>query len=220
MNAGNVRIYIWYKERTMPKFINATQAARILGVTDKTVRTWIKRGDIHAEHVTKNRLAILKSDVEKLKRKREYYQSEDKEDVSLLVEKIEELTEKCSDLERKYSEIELKYRELSLLIEEMSRKKHVVEEYPVVNHVQVLSHEKDDKKVNDDIPHDCVWARDFAVKHGVKESSFRRHMTSGIGGDMVEAEKCAKGRYLTHEQQEKAIIFWKRHNVKFGMPDQ
>ena len=203
----------------MARYITATEAAKRLGVTEKTVRLWIKSGKLNAHHVATNRLAILETDVEIIKRKREQYQ-DNKQDVSFLVKRVDELTEKCSDLERKCSEIELRYRELSLLIEEMGKKKHVVREYPVANHVPVLSHEKEGKKVPADIPHDCVWARDFAVRHGVKESSFRRHINIGIGGDVIEAEKSPKGRYLTPEQQEKAIVFWKQHNVKFSVPDQ
>jgi excisionase family DNA binding protein len=203
----------------MARYITATEAAKRLGVTEKTVRLWIKSGKLNAHHVATNRLAILETDVEIIKRKREQYQ-DNKQDVSFLVKRVDELTEKCSDLERKCAEIELKYRELSLLIEEMSKKKRVLEQYPVVNHMPVLTHEKEVEKISGGIPHDCVWARDFAVRHGVKESSFRRHINIGIGGDVVEAEKSPKGRYLTPDQQEKAIVFWKRHNVKFSMPDQ
>lgn len=188
----------------MAKYITAVEAARHLGVSERTVRLWIKSGKLDAHHVAKNRLAILVADVEVLRRKRQRYQ-DGKQDVSFLVARIDDLEKKCADLEQKYLE-------LSSVIDEMRKNKPVGVPVPV-------SSEREVEMISDNLPPGCVWARDFAKQHGVNENSFRRHISSGIGGDMVGAEKCSKGRYLTLGQQRAALAFWERHKVKYHMSD-
>src|SRR2546428_3853410 len=48
------------------QYLTATQAARIIGVSEKTVRRWISEGKLMGHHVAKNKLAILESDVEQI----------------------------------------------------------------------------------------------------------------------------------------------------------
>jgi hypothetical protein len=88
-----------------------------------------------------------------------------------------------------------------------------------------------------DLPEGCVLATDFARMHGVNERRFYDHMIIGLGPGTVPGElsdptipvkeqvdyserdkpgrKGERERYLTPEQQEKALEFWKRHGVPF-----
>ena len=72
----------------------------------------------------------------------------------------------------------------------------------------------------DDYPAGTVSAQHFAVRHGVPEQKFREHIDIGINGDRVEATSVPRGskvwRYLTPEQQGKALAFWDRHGVKYS----
>jgi len=91
------------------------------------------------------------------------------------------------------------------------------------------------------LPEGCIGYSDFAKMHGVAPTTFRDHMLIGLGPGTVPGEqgdpmlpvkeqvdyserdhpsrKGERERYLTQEQQSAALDFWKRHGVKFTMPD-
>jgi excisionase family DNA binding protein len=62
------------KEVSALGYVTAAQAARIIGVSDKTVRTWVKAGILSADHPAKNRMAIPRAEVEQLAQERARYQ--------------------------------------------------------------------------------------------------------------------------------------------------
>lgn len=78
-----------------------------------------------------------------------------------------------------------------------------------------------------DIPPGSLLMTDFAAQYGVHRSTALRHCTQGIKGDYIEAiertkpggRRGDKERWLSPEQQKKAIQFWIRHNVKFTQPE-
>jgi hypothetical protein len=77
------------------------------------------------------------------------------------------------------------------------------------------------------LPEGCMGIREFARMHGVNPTTFRDHITIGIGRgreqkDKVECcERPKQGRpneverYLTPEQQTAALDYWRRHGVRF-----
>lgn len=77
-------------------------AARLLGVNEKTVRTWVRAGRLYARKAAKNRFNILAADVEAWRLERE---PDEAPDISLLVARIEDVKRKYIDLEQKYSEL-------------------------------------------------------------------------------------------------------------------
>ena len=205
----------------MPKYITAVEAARRLGVNEKTVRSWVQSGKLDAHKVVKNRLAILASDVESLRRKREGYQ-DDSSDIALLAARLE-------DLERKYADLEQKYRELSSAMAERvvskDESQHVMSGAVLTLPVQKRAIEES-ASVPIDIPDGSMLFADFAAMYGVDRTTFRRHCTSGIQGDCVETiERPKPGgrkgdieRWLTPDQQRAALAFWDRHRVKYWKP--
>jgi excisionase family DNA binding protein len=203
----------------MAKYITATESARRLGVTDKTVRLWIKQGKLGAHHIAKNRLAILVSDVEALRRKRELYQSDEKQEVSLLVARMEEL-------ERKYVDLEGKYRELSSVVVEKDRSElvspsslgSVVSASVVKKRVTVAS-----GSGPVDVPQGSMLFAEFGERYGVARGTFTHHVKVGIAGEVVETMKRPKpGRsdhteyWLTPDQQVAVLAFWERHGVSYN----
>jgi len=91
------------------------------------------------------------------------------------------------------------------------------------------------RKKDTELPEGTLLAIDFARDHNVKRETFRDHMTKGLGPGLIgmstdtiperdrviysEREKPnrsnEKEKYLTREQQEKALEFWNRHKVQF-----
>lgn len=174
-------------------YITAIEASRHIGVGERTVRLWISQGKLKAEKIAVNRLAIDEREVDRIAKERSKYRDSRQERYdSKLYERIEELEKKVALLSDKIAMIEG---------EKESKKVKSVSVSAAVS--------------GDDLPPGCVLARDFAKQHGVTESTFRGHINAGIRGDRVEAEKSAKGRYLTPAQQTATLEFWDRHGVKY-----
>jgi hypothetical protein len=80
------------------------------------------------------------------------------------------------------------------------------------------------------LPEGCMGIREFARMHGVNPTTFRDHITIGIGRGREQKDKvvcCERPkqgrpneveRYLTPEQQMAALDYWRRHRVKFTEP--
>jgi DNA-binding transcriptional MerR regulator len=198
----------------MPKYITAVETARRLGVNEKTVRNWVRAGTLDARKNVKNRLDILATDVDALKRKREGYQDETP-DISHLIARLE-------DLERKYADLEKKYVELTASIAEKVEKQVVSLTTAARTGVHQRSATVVSASVPVDVPDGSIHFAKFAEKYGVPRGTFTHHVKVGIAGDRVATVKMAKrGRpehseyWLTPEQQEAAIVFWERHGVKY-----
>jgi excisionase family DNA binding protein len=203
----------------MPKYITAVEAARRLGVNEKTVRNWVRAGTLDAHKGAKNRLDILALDIEALRRKRESYQDETP-DILHLVARIE-------DLERKYSDLGQKYMELSSAVAEKVEKQAMSE--PVMAETRV--HKKDSTDENKvvpvgapvDLPDGTLTAVDFAKELGMEYSVLEGVMRHGIalgrgkGKDYIEVTKMASARvgysakYFTPVQQEMARALLRKH---------
>jgi excisionase family DNA binding protein len=199
----------------MPKYITAVAAARLLGVNEKTVRSWVRSGKLDAHKSAKNRLDILAADVEALKRKREVYQDE-APDVSHLVARIE-------DLERKYTDLEQKYVELTVAVTGKVEKQAASQPI-MVDTVVPRKRSTDEKKtVPADLPDGTLTAVDFAkelgIEHSVLEGIIRHGMSygRGRGKDYLEVTKMPSARmgytakYFTPAQQETARALLQRY---------
>jgi excisionase family DNA binding protein len=199
----------------MPKYITAVEAARRLGVNEKTVRNWVRAGTLDAHKGAKNRLDILASDIEALRRKREGYQDETA-DTSHLVARIE-------DLERKYSDLGQKYMDLSSAVAEKVEKQPISQ--PVMAETRV--HKKDstdeNKVVPADLPDGTLSAVDFAKELGIEYSVLEGVIRHGLsygrskGKDYLEVMKMPSARvgysakYFTPAQQEAARALLHKH---------
>jgi DNA-binding transcriptional MerR regulator len=183
-------------------YVTAIEASRRIGVGERTIRLWISQGKLEAEKVSVNRLAIDERDVDKIAKERRRYRDNGWErHEGGIYEKFSELEKQVTELTRQVAFLADRLAAMESLNRTEKAKK-----IPVSHGMAISSGES--------LPDGCMFARDFAVQHGVNESSFRRHMNAGIGGERVDAEVSSKGRYLTPLQQAAAFEFWDRHRVK------
>lgn len=206
------------------RYLTATQAAKIIGVTDRTIRDWIKAGKLSAHHPSPNRLAIPENEVESVARERRQYQVNVPDPADLAV--------KVGELEQKYQELAQRYEDL---VQRMAASPPAPQAqietiaHPVTPSARVrAAAPARRKKGESDLPEGCILARDFALKYGVPAPTFRDHITIGLGrGEKEKVEASARPkpgreketeRYLTPDQQEKALDYWRRHGIQFDDP--
>jgi len=203
----------------MPKYITAVAAARILGVNEKTVRSWVRSGKLDAHKGAKNRLDILAADVEALRRRREGYQDETP-DISHLVARI-------TELERKYTDLERKYAELTAAVAGKVEKQDISKLVMVETAVSQKGSTDENKAVPVSAPvglsDGTLTAVDFAkelgIEHSVLEGIIRHGISHGRGKgkDYLEVTKIPSARvgyaakYFTPAQQEMARALLRKH---------
>lgn len=223
------------------QYVTAAEAGRRIGVSEKTVRLWIEKGQISAHHRKANRLAIPLPEVEALARERKQYEESGSSQsladlagqVALLKEEIEARPGRL-DLESRFEAIEARIGKIeSVLFRDQAAL--AVPALPEAYNLPALSagvasasHQPRSRRKAEGppLPAGCVLARDFALAHGVNPNTFRDHYIKGIGRgtakELVHTEHRPKpGRestseqeyYLTPEQQELARDFWSRHGV-------
>ena len=90
----------------MGRYITASEAARRIGVTDKTVRKWIVQGKLDAHHVHPNQLAILETDIERIIRERRLYQDNDNQSRHTLLNRLLDVEQKIAEQEKKLATLE------------------------------------------------------------------------------------------------------------------
>ena len=68
-------------------------------------------------------------------------------------------------------------------------------------------------------PEGTMSAYEFATRRGVAVESLRNDILYGVDGERIEVTEIPRMnrlmRYLTPEQQKKALEFWDRHGVKY-----
>lgn len=187
-------------------YITAIEASRRIGVGERTVRLWISQGKLKAEKVSVNRLAIDEREVDKIARERSKYRGSRQEMYKY------DISERLAELDKMVIELR---KQVALLIDRVAAiESKVIVPLEGTEKFKAVSVSSGVVGSDDSLPNGCVYTRDFARMHGVPDSSFRRHINSGIGSDKIEAEKSSKGRYLTPNQQKAALEFWDRHGVK------
>jgi excisionase family DNA binding protein len=91
------------------KYLNAAQAAKRIGISDKTIRRWLKEGKISAIRTESGVLAIPESEVEALRRQRTQFvqheegqetASHDQTDIVTLAAKVAELEQELATLKQ------------------------------------------------------------------------------------------------------------------------
>ncbi|HEX3640081.1 MAG TPA: helix-turn-helix domain-containing protein [Ktedonobacteraceae bacterium] len=211
------------------KYLTAIEASKRIGVAEKTIRLWVKQGKLEAHHPAKNRLAIAEADVERMAQERQLYYGTRPEmsssthtlpDASVHDDIEQRLASMAQSIANLNATIDIQSRRLNELtkrVAELEARNVPTQPVPPSTTADTIPQPKPQIATTaiNSLPDGCILARDFARMHGVPESSFRRHIASGIGGDMVEAGSSKHGRYLTPEQQEATLEFWQRHNVKF-----
>lgn len=197
------------------KFLSATQAGRIIGVNEKTIRLWIAQGKLSAHHASKNRLAIPESEVERIARERSQYT-----DVELSLPM----------LARQVAELRAIVERQQVEIEQLKERPTVAPAQPALWQGQeyapssytTRSMRRQSTVNSEPLPPGAILASEFAERHGVNRGTFRDHYTKGKYGDVAIVNSRPKpGRpheteyYVMPEQQAAILDFWRRHDVPF-----
>jgi len=205
------------------RYYNAVQAAREIGVSDKTIRNWIEEGKLSFERTPSNRLAIPESEVAKLKKEYARF-SQQENTIDTLSARILELERRCLGLEQRVEELE--HRCLTEKPIEPSLSTFIPYDTSPILQPQKRT-TVTSASVPVDLPPGSMLFADFAEKYSVPRATFSHHVRVGIAGDKVETVERPKPgrpehteRWLTPKQQQAALDYWHRHGVKFKEPDQ
>lgn len=200
------------------KYVTATRAAQIIGVTPRTISTWVAEGKLtaHRPEGKKNQLAIPELEVEAIARERGQYREEDAKetpDIAPLKQEIENLKQEVQSLKNELRRIsENRPVEVSAY-DDTSEK--------VRPQKRIVAPEKA-------LPDGAIPAREFAAMYGVKPETFRDHYTKGIGYDKEKAQISSRpkpGReyntewFVMPDEVQGVLDFWRRHSSPFHEPE-
>ncbi len=181
----------------MSKLISASEAARRLGVTDKTVRSWIKAEKLGAIHIQKNLLGIPEQDVERLRKERSLYVSTQQPDTTELTARLEHVEQELTDISEQYrmleqriaakhdTELSIASLDMELLklrerLEQLERaEKDVSPRTPDESPMTLKErrpHATTPVAAKGTLPEGLVAFTDFFKRHGISESTARRGM--------------------------------------------
>src|SRR5882762_6437952 len=200
------------------RYYNAVEAAKEIGVSDKTIRNWIEEGKLSSERTPSNRLAIPESEITKLKKEYARF-SQQENTIDTLSARILELERRCVGLEQRVEELEHRCLTEKVLQSPVSTFSPY-DTSPISQPQKRATVTSTSAPV--DLPPGSMLFADFAEKYGVPRGTFSHHVRVGIAGEKVETVERPKPgrsdhteRWLTPEQQQKALDFWRHHGVKF-----
>ena len=214
------------------EYVSAAEAGRRIGVTEKTVRTWIAEGKLSAHHPggVKNKLAIPVNEVEDMARERRQYSGGEILSMADLAHQISELREQLAERDARIAAIEEK-------IEHLEERQIASASLSAQTLWQVAdmpssarsprSHQKQSSGRVSTLPPGAILARHFAETYGVHRSTFRDHYTAGKDGEIcIVSSRPKPGRettgeieyYIMPEQVAGVLDFWRRHYVSFRVP--
>lgn len=231
------------------RYLNAVEAARALGIGDKTIRRWLKSGKFPSAHIRPNgEYAIPENEINLLKQERDRYPSGGHDQSYSLIAKMMDLEQTIAQQERRIADLEQTIANLGRAVP--SESASVAKNKPVTEQTTTTRREKPETAnvgaKNTTLPDGCMLASAFAKEHGVSSSTFREHMLFGIGPGLIHGPdvpedgsvtikdyvRCEernkrvrkdgtieKERYLTSDQQAAALDFWRRHGVSFVQCD-
>jgi polyhydroxyalkanoate synthesis regulator phasin len=209
------------------QYVTATQAARLVGVNEKTIRLWIKSGKLSAAQAASNRLAIPMSEVQRAITEREQAAALDQTPTPReLAQQVANLARQVEELTRQVEELQDEQRRGDAF--QLDTEIHRRDDIPQAARPQrsTTTKRSTTSAGGRDLPPGCLHASDFAALYGVNRITFRDHILKGLGGERVAVEERPKPgreheteRYLTPEQQAAALDFWQRHGVPFARQD-
>lgn len=166
------------------KYYTAIEAARTIGVSEKTIRNWIQQGKIQTRHPDgiKNKLAIPETELAK-------YLPETTVDVSPA---LSALTGKVAQLEEQLSKLGARLAILEHLVQQQPEHTETQATRPqkqATEDTEVYrpSHKQPLPEHAEDIPEGAILARNFAKMHNVNPRTFTDQIDKGIHGERIDA---------------------------------
>jgi hypothetical protein len=201
------------------RYVSATQAARLIGVNERTVRLWIEKHKLSASRPAPNKLDIPMSEVNRIIDERLARQSIDK------IPTPRELAASIEDLQHELETINTTGQAGATLTARIDALEERLQRIEQRQPVQSRS-TPEDRHTSASLPPGALLARDFATQHGVSPRTFTDHITKGIRGERTPAQSRPKPgrpgeteRFLLPEEQRAALEFWQRNNVTYHDPE-
>jgi DNA-binding transcriptional MerR regulator len=218
------------------KYMNAAEAAREIGVSEPTIRRWLKSGRLVSTKRDSGEYAITENDLITAQKKRSKRRMTSRE--RSVNARLQSLEAEIAKQEQRIAEIEQRLSSARYIIAEKTERADV--EASIAKHTRTAenpSKKPTNHKQKHPLPDGCILALEFAKSHSVPWGTFRDHMIIGLGpglpcgnvDDVIPAKdhidfserpkpgrEHEKERYLDQAQQRDVLDFWKRHGVNFG----
>lgn len=204
------------------KYITAAEAARRIGVSERTVRMWIKQKKLNAYHVEKNRLAIPEGEVSSMAAERSQYERT-YPDVSALTARIEALEQEQAWLKRHSNALDDNVGALEDRISALETREKA--ERTTLKEKAVSSPVKRDTDQHTAVSAPSggtIASHSFAELHGINKRTMSDYLAGERFNDRIESEVIGRSgsklvRGLTPDQQYQAILFFERHGVRYTL---
>jgi predicted DNA-binding protein (UPF0251 family) len=227
-------------------YIDIVEAAKRAGVSDKTLRRAIESGKLvtQARTYRNQPLMIAVTDFDAYLASRHKLPRHD--DLSRLdvPRRIKEMTSHVqidrldtsshvkTNVQLRIDELEQRVKKLEEIVQtltsqassHMPRHNSAIDSTVTRHSMDIMSKQMTRQET---LPEGCITLVEFARRHHVANATFRDHVTRGIGKEkervqVTERPKPGRPheteRYLTPEQQQAALDYWRRHGVKFSEP--
>jgi transposase len=192
------------------RYLNANQAAKRLGISDKTIRRWLAEGDtgkwkLKALRTSSNQLAIAESDIERIERVLEqerslFVKADHTETLEARIKELEQevasLKERVAILEQEKLILQGKDRAVSSGISQRSgAQKRVTKRISKIPH---------------DLPPGTLSAADFAAKIGLEYANLKNFIKRGVSGERLDTTEVphpsrpGQSQYFLTPDQQKA----------------
>jgi hypothetical protein len=191
--------------------ISATEAARRLKKTDKTIRQWVKDGKLYAVHISSRQLGIDERDIIKLASNM---------GIEIDVPPAGQ-AEQIAQLQREIASLRADVTRLASIRPDNGIA--APDQEPIAVDVKVQAGPASIIVAPPiALPDTSVDVHTFASIHGINRSTVKHHYAAGIDGDVLQVTAVPVhnrpgqySRFLTSEQQKSALDYWQRHKVRY-----
>jgi DNA-binding transcriptional MerR regulator len=198
------------------RYYTAAQAAKEIGVSDKTLRRWVtpdKTGKVKlaSERTPSNRLKIAESDVLRLKQEVELEHSQfvvSEQELDTSGHDVQVLETRIEELEQEVAALKARVATFDTIPISRAQKRAADENRPIPSQLSAGT----------------LPASDFAAKIGISYDDLKNYMRRGVYGDRLNITEIPHParpgyvqKFLTVEQQEAARSLLRRHGK---LPDE
>jgi DNA-binding transcriptional MerR regulator len=198
------------------RYYTAAQAAKEIGVSDKTLRRWVtpdKTGKVKlaSERTPSNRLKIAESDVLRLKQEVELEHSQfvvSEQELDMSGHDVQVLETRIEELEQEVAALKARVATFDTIPISRAQKRAADENRPIPSQLSAGT----------------LPASDFAAKIGISYDDLKNYMRRGVYGDRLNITEIPHParpgyvqKFLTVEQQEAARSLLRRHGK---LPDE
>jgi predicted DNA-binding transcriptional regulator AlpA len=209
------------------RYLNAAEAARTLGIGDKTIRRWLKDGRKFPSAIVKanGEWAIPEDEVEAMRQHRLKYASvhvtsqDQSTDMTAIVAKLAALEQEVATLKQGNLPIveQAPVSPVSTPPIDAIPTIEVPQKRATIAKGSIEASQKRNYTTSEDIPADWVLCSDFFDTYRIAETTYRRWLNNGFEGETFEFKPVPRPgreqeyRYFTPDQKKKAREILKRH---------